>query len=84
MRLTDNKILIASTCRIQINERKKGVYYYDIRHSDDNGFEPVTVEDKVMVNHFATIGLEKPLEFTEDYLTLNDKEKRLILEKITS
>lgn len=40
--------------RVPKEERIRGYFYYDIRHEDD-GCDPCTIEDYVMVNHWGTI-----------------------------
>lgn len=50
------------TClRIPPEERIEGRYYYNIRHDDEDGWEPYSLERMVMVNHFGTIETLEPI-----------------------
>lgn len=40
--------------RVPQNERTEGYFYYDLRHEDD-GCDPCSIEDFVLVNHWGTI-----------------------------
>lgn len=76
-----NQILITTSGRIKQAERKPNIYYYDIRHSDEDGFEPVTIEKRVIVNHFATIGVKRPIHLNRHGnldLDENDVERLLM------
>src|SRR5699024_9729045 len=76
-----NKILFASPHRLSKEERQLNIYYYDVRHADDDGFELETIEGFVFINFFATIGMEEPFSLTDenDIIVLNEKEKDIIL-----
>jgi len=47
--------------RIQTDTIPKGWYCYDLRGSDTNPSEPVTVEANVTVNHAGTILIHEPV-----------------------
>lgn len=73
-KLFGHNVLDILESRIKGKDRKDGVYYYDIRHSD-SGFEPATIEKSVWVNHMFTIVLESELDLGEDgYIVLNDED----------
>lgn len=72
------EVVETSQIRIPKEKRKENVYYYDIRHSDEDGFEPATIEKFVLVNYFATIGLAEPINFDE-YMILDDTDAEAIL-----
>lgn len=40
--------------RISLDEKKDGYCYYSLRHEDD-GCDPCSIEDYVMINHWGTI-----------------------------
>jgi hypothetical protein len=42
---------------------------YHLRHDEDDGMEPVSIERFVLINFFGTIFLRKPVEFgKEEYV----------------
>ena len=64
-----------SNGRIARDDLPEGVYCYDLRGSDDDPGDPVSVEEKVMVNHAASVLLTEPLELPETgYLMLTEEE----------
>ena len=64
-----------SNGRIVRDNLPEGVYCYDLRGSDDDPGDPVSVEEKVMVNHAASVLLTEPLELPETgYLMLTEEE----------
>jgi len=76
-------IVRASSYRIPKSERKEHLYYYDVRHSDDDGFTPATIAHGVWANHMATIATNNPLELGNDgWIDLNEEEGDIILRAI--
>jgi len=78
-------VIRVTSARIRQDARKDGLYYYDIRHSDDDWGDPATVEPCVVVNHFGTMVTTKPIVFTpnehgDQYLEIEDEEKEKIFE----
>ena len=64
-----------SNGRIARDNLPEGVYCYDLRGSDDDPGEPVSVEEKVLVNHAGSVLLTEPLELPETrYLMLTEEE----------
>ena len=64
-----------SNGRIARDDLPEGVYCYDLRGSDDDPGDPVSVEEKVMVNHAGSVLLIEPLELPETgYLMLTEEE----------
>jgi len=64
-----------SNGRIARDDLPEGVYCYDLRGSDDDPGDPVSVEEKVVVNHAASVLLTEPLELPETgYLMLTEEE----------
>ena len=44
-------------------------HMYHLRHDEDDGMEPISIEKFVLVNFFGTVFLRKPVEFgTEPYI----------------
>ena len=53
----------------------EGMYVYDLRGSDDDPGQPITVENHVTVNHAGSIITAKPLDLGEDgRLTFTEEE----------
>lgn len=74
--------IVEGTClRVRPEERKSDLHYYDIRHADEDGFTPCTIEKFVLVNHMGTIAAKKPLPLNEDgQLVLTEEEQHVINE----
>ena len=77
------EIEIRST-RIKPTERDGSLYYYDIRH-DEDWDNPVTIEKKVIVNHWgtlvSTVNLDALFE-SEDYVNITPEQQSLIYEHV--
>jgi hypothetical protein len=62
--------------RLKKSEMKPGLYYYYLRHSDDDSCEPISIAEGVLVNLYGTVVLKQPLllpeesDLTEDEVTL--------------
>lgn len=54
-------IVLISDLRIPLTEKNSDLYYYDIRHADDDFSCPATIEKLVRVNHQGTIASTEPL-----------------------
>lgn len=52
--------------RIKKEDRKEGYHYYELRHEDDDGFQPCTIEDFVWVNHWGTICFKESINHLLD------------------
>jgi hypothetical protein len=64
-----------SNGRVAASDIPDGLYCYDLRGSDDDPGQPVTVENHVTVNHAGSLITAKPLDLSEDgrlYLTKNE------------
>ncbi len=60
--------------RVRREDVPEGLYCYDLRGSDDDPGDPVSVERYVRVNHAGTILTAKPLEIpAQGHLTLGDE-----------
>lgn len=82
--------------RVPIDARAEDLFFYDIRHSDDDGFEPATIEKNVFVNHLGTLITTEPIKeletksnrnpnnaFVKDnFHELSEEESLLILQHI--
>lgn len=55
-----------SNGRVTPADIPEGMYFYDLRGSDDDPGMPVTVENHVVVNHAGSIITAKPLDLGED------------------
>lgn len=76
------KIADASPYRIPLESRQADLHYYDIRHHDENGMRPATIENRVFANHMGTIATTEPLHFGPDGLALTEAEEFIILQAI--
>lgn len=55
--------------RIPHADRKHDLFYYEIRHSDEDFWEPVTIEPSVIVNNWGTIVFKLPIDHMMDTST---------------
>lgn len=73
------EIVGATSNRIPYKERKPGLYYYDVRQSDEGG-EPASISGLVRVNHMATIITAQPFNGPE--FDLSDDEAKMVLQAL--
>lgn len=59
--------------RIRQEEREEGLFYYNLRHSDEDWGDPYSLEKHVLVNHFGTIATMEPIPLLEENNEKNDK-----------
>ncbi len=63
-----------SNGRVDRDKLPEGLFAYDLRGSDDDPGAPVTVEDRVVVNHAGSVILSEPLDFGEaDHRSIRPK-----------
>lgn len=55
--------------RILQADKRSDLYYYGIRHSDDDFSMPVTIEPNVIVNHWGTLVTREPIDHLMDTST---------------
>ena len=68
------KPALFSNGRISRDDLPEGVYCYDLRGSDEDPGDPVSVENQVVVNHAGSVILVTPLELPESgYLPLTEE-----------
>lgn len=68
-----DKPALFSNGRVDRDKLPDGLYVYDLRGGDDDPGAPVTVENRVVVNHAGSVILAEPLDFGEaDYLALGE------------
>ena len=68
------KPALFSNGRISRDDLPEGVYCYDLRGSDEDPGDPVSVENRVVVNHVGSVILVTPLELPESgYLPLTEE-----------
>lgn len=68
-----DKPALFSDGRIDRDKLPEGLFCYDLRGSGNDPGEPVSVENRVVVNHAGSVILAEPLDFGEDgYLSLGD------------
>lgn len=68
-----DKPALFSNGRVDRDKLPEGLYVYDLRGGDDDPGAPVTVENRVVVNHAGSVILAEPLDFGEaDYLALGE------------
>jgi|GEM_PF-5624645 len=79
-------VVHVTSLRIPSDERQEGLFYYDIRHDEEDWCEPVTVEPGVLVNHFGTMVTTKPLTFSTEFgfqsIEITEEEKEMIYHHI--
>lgn len=76
-------IVGATSLRIKEEERDPNLYYYDIRHSDEDFGEPAEIKEFVLVNHFGTLITEEPLDLGEEgFYILTEEDAEAILSVI--
>jgi len=69
--------------RIPKKARFPDLFYYDIRHSDTDMFEPSTIEGRVVVNYYGTLTTEQKLDCLGlNFISLTDQQKQLIMRAI--
>ena len=72
--LLDKKALFTSM-RLDRATLPKGMYAYDIRSSDDDGFYAAGIANEIMVNHFGTVLTNVPYNLGKDgYIILEDEK----------
>lgn len=49
------EVLQAKCLRIPYRDREEGLHYYEVRHDDECLGVPVTIENRIISNHFGTI-----------------------------
>jgi len=66
-----------SRARLPKTQRDPKYHWYEIRHSDCDLGKPSTIEERVVVNHYGTIGFPKELVFKDDsdrYISLDEEQ----------
>jgi len=66
-----------SRARLPNTQRDPKYHWYEIRHSDIDMSKPSTIEEKVVVNHYGTIGFPEELVFKDDsdrYISLDEEQ----------
>ena len=70
----NGRLALFTEQRVKRETLPEGIFCYDLRHGDDMG-APVSIENRVVVNHFGTILTAIPFDFGDsDYLSV-DYEK---------
>ena len=70
-----NKLVLFTSMRLDRSTLPKGMYAYDIRSSDDDGFYAAELADEIMVNHFGTVLTNVPYDLGKDgYIILKDEK----------
>ena len=68
--------------RIKPQDRKEDLFYYELRHEDDDWSEPCTIDDFVWVNFWGTICFKESINhlltpWSESRLSTNLTEKEI-------
>ncbi len=69
--------------RIYRNSLPDGLYAYDLRDCDDCSGDPCELKSHVMVNHWGTVIVKKPIEGADDGVILNEDDYNYLGEDIT-
>ena len=56
------KTVLFTSIRIDASTVPKGLYLYEMRRGDEDGFEPVQLAKGILINHFGTILSRKPIK----------------------
>lgn len=67
--------------RVSPKDRIRGYFYYDLRHEDD-GCDPCTIEDYVMVNHWGTICFKESIAHLLDTWAITRLSTNLTEEEV--
>ena len=68
------KEALFSNGRIDVDTLPEGLYAYDLRGSDNDFGIPISVEERVTVNHAGCIITSEPMDFDgKDYIPLDDE-----------
>ncbi len=78
--------------RIDRNTIPNGLYLYEIRHSDEDGMEPVQLAKGILVNHYGTVLSAKEIkldadgyrDMEEDDFSFSDKSNLLARDYLKS
>jgi hypothetical protein len=69
------KNALFTSMRLDRTTLTEGVYAYDIRSSDDDGFYAAGIANEIMVNHFGTVLTNVPYDLGKDgYIILEDEK----------
>ena len=63
--------ILFTILRVDPKSVPKGLYVYDIRHSDEDWCEPATIEPKVVVNHMGAIITNEEIRFPHSYINID-------------
>ncbi len=80
-KLSGVPVVFCSEFRVKPEERDENLFYYNMRHPDDDWSIPWSVEKGVLVNFFGTIATTEPIEFLEFNNSDNRKEIELTEEE---
>lgn len=69
--------ILFTILRVDPKSVPKGLYVYDIRHSDEDWCEPATIEPKVIVNHMGSIITNEEIKFIGDDRYINIDKYRI-------
>ncbi len=70
-----DKPALFTSLRIDKSKLPEGVFAYDVRHSDYNGFEAAEIKEYILVNHMGTIITKEPLDLGKDgSVIINDED----------
>jgi hypothetical protein len=75
---------VEATCfRVRHADRLPDKHYYEIREDDDGRGDPITVEVRVIVNHFGTIISDDAIDLGPDgFLVLTEDEQSDIFNNV--
>ena len=60
-----DKPMIFTNTRVNRNTVPKGLYVYDVRHSDNDDMMPIELAHFILVNHLGTVISAEPIELNE-------------------
>lgn len=72
-----------TSARIDRTTLPAGLYAYDLRDNDDCSGEPSELKTKVLVNHWGTVIMKKPIDGAEDGIIIDENDYNYLGDDMT-
>ena len=63
--------MLFTNARVDRQSVPKGLYLYEVRHSDEDWGEPIQIAEWIRVNHWGTLLSSKPIELEKSPVIYN-------------
>ena len=63
--------MLFTNARVDRQSVPKGLYVYEVRHSDEDWGEPIQIAEWIRVNHWGTLLSSKPIELEKSPVIYN-------------